>query len=139
MRSTERFPDKIVAIVDPDSGAISYAELSRAVNSVAHALASTGIREGDRVGICAPKSIGTVAAILGVLRVGAAYVPVDSTAPTERNRFIFEDCSVHAILAPASLIDGLAKAFHGPEPNVAEKFKPLHPLVSPLRRLIERG
>ncbi len=61
--------------------------------------ASSGSGPGDRVGLCTPKSVAAVAAIFGILETGAAYVPVDASAPPERNRFIFSDCGVAALLA----------------------------------------
>lgn len=49
------------------------------------ALESLGFDAGDRVGICAAKSIGSVAGIFGVLEAAGAYVPVDLDAPARRN------------------------------------------------------
>ncbi len=97
--SAARFPER-VAVVDPVAGeSVTYAELKARAGEIAAALRGLGIGAGDRVGICAPKSIATVAAIFGILECGAAYVPVDSTAPSARNGFIFSDCAVSAILA----------------------------------------
>ncbi|MEW5978005.1 MAG: amino acid adenylation domain-containing protein, partial [Acidobacteriota bacterium] len=56
------------------------------------------VGKGDRVGIYMKKSIDAVASIFGVLRAGAAYVPVDPAAPVSRNAFIHNNCSVKAVL-----------------------------------------
>jgi amino acid adenylation domain-containing protein len=119
--SADRFPDK-TAIEDPASGACSYADLREAADRIARALADIGVRRGDRVGICAPKSIGTVAAIFGILRAEAAYVPVDSTAPAERNAHIFRDCSVKAVLTVPALIEDLHTALDAPRLDVDAEF-----------------
>ena len=61
-------------------------------------LEGAGVRSGDRVGLCLPKSFDSVASLLAILQQGAAYVPVDAGAPAERNAFIFEDCEVAAVV-----------------------------------------
>jgi amino acid adenylation domain-containing protein len=58
---------------------------------------------GDRVGIWMRKSIDAVACILGILKTGAAYVPVDPTAPVARNSYILNDCAVKALVAERRL------------------------------------
>ena len=60
-----------------------------------------GVRPGDRVGIHLRKSIDSVAAIYGVLKAGAAYVPVDPLAPAARNAYIMHDCAVAALVIEA--------------------------------------
>ncbi len=93
--SAKRFPDRI-AVVDPGKGEVDYARLDALADRVRGILASHGVGTGDRVGLCAPKSIGSVASIFGILKAGAAYVPVDWSAPPARNGFIFSNCSVKA-------------------------------------------
>ena len=83
--SAERFPER-EAVRDPSRDArASYADLSRSVDEVRRALRDIGFAPGDRLGICAPKSVGVVAALFGALKVGGAYVPVDLDAPPQRN------------------------------------------------------
>jgi amino acid adenylation domain-containing protein len=74
-------------------------------------LRAVGVTPGDRVGICMPKSIGSLTGIFGALRSDAAYVPVDATAPAERNAFIFADCAVRAIVVAEKLAEGLIAEF----------------------------
>ncbi len=57
--------------------------------------------------MCLHKSVDSVAAVFGILKCGAAYVPVDPTAPASRNGFIFHDCSVSAVIAEESLAQAL--------------------------------
>jgi amino acid adenylation domain-containing protein len=116
--SAARFPGR-VAVVDPTAGeSATYAELKTRAAEIADGLRARGIGAGDRVGICAPKSIATVAAIFGILEAGAAYVPVDAAAPPSRNGFIFSDCAVAAVLAAENVAPSLARALDFPESNV---------------------
>ncbi len=100
-----------IAVEDPQAGAAaSYGELNALATTICEQLLRHGVRSGDRVAICAPKSIGSVAAIFGILKAGAAYVPVDATAPPQRNAFILRDCSVRAVVAARGLVEGLRAA-----------------------------
>ena len=94
--SAARVPGR-VAVVDPDGGSLTYAELDDAANRVAAFLLHSGVASGDRVGIVQPKSVRTVAALFGIMKAGAAYVPADWTAPPERCRTIMRDCAVQAL------------------------------------------
>jgi len=82
------------AIEQADGAAISYGELAALSDRVRDRLVFEGVEAGDRVGLYLRKTIDTVASILGVLKAGAAYVPVDPTAPARRNALIFDDCGV---------------------------------------------
>src|SRR5262245_23045935 len=74
-----------VAIVDAH-GDVTYAELFRRADRLAAFLNAHGVKRGDRVGVVLPKSIDAVVALFGIMKSGAAYVPVDCTAPAERGR-----------------------------------------------------
>ncbi len=63
---------------------VTYAELDVRANQVAHRLRAEGVEAGDRVGILMERSPAVVAALLGALKAGAAYVPLDPAHPTER-------------------------------------------------------
>ena len=66
---------------------------------MARALAAAGVGAGDRVAIWLPKGAEAVAAMQGVLRLGAAYVPVDPLSPPARARTVMLDCGVRALIA----------------------------------------
>jgi amino acid adenylation domain-containing protein len=100
--SIERRPDH-AAIVMPEGGRITYRELAILSDRVRDRLWQMGVRPGDRVGICCPKSIDTVAAIFGVLKTGAAYVPCDPHAPASWNAYVLSDCTVKAALVEEQL------------------------------------
>ena len=106
---------------------INYADFAACAAQLAGALKELGVKPGDRVGICAPKSIGTVAGVFGTLEAGAAYVPVDVDAPAQRNAFIFQDCSVRAIIADRKVVEGLQGAWDGRAPEAARELAFLNP------------
>jgi amino acid adenylation domain-containing protein len=100
-----RFRDR-TAVECPPDGTISYGELDALSDRVRDRLVASGVRRGDRVGIYLPKSIDAVAAILGAMKAGAAYVPVDATAPAWRSAYILHDCSVRVAFIDAALVEG---------------------------------
>jgi amino acid adenylation domain-containing protein len=108
-------PDRI-AVVDPGVASVTFAELDRLAERVCRTLRAKSVRPGDRVGIHLGKTIGTVACIFGVLKCGAAYVPVDSTAPAARNGYIFTDCAVRQVITrnPAGTGLDVSGAEHDP-------------------------
>jgi amino acid adenylation domain-containing protein len=78
---------------------LTYEELERRSNQVAHALLGQGVAPGDRVGILAAKSAAAVVAAYGVLKAGACYVPLDPKSPAERLATIVRDSGLAVILA----------------------------------------
>jgi amino acid adenylation domain-containing protein len=79
-------------------GRITYGALGQLSDRVRDRLLERGVRPGDRVGMYLRKSIDGVASIFGILKAGAAYVPVDSTAPPPRNAYILDNCSVALVV-----------------------------------------
>jgi amino acid adenylation domain-containing protein len=98
LRESARGQAERTAVRDPRGGEVSYAALDRLSDALRDRLCHEGVRPGDRVGIYVPKSIDSVASIFGVLKCGAAYVPVDASAPASRNAFIFSDCTVKVVV-----------------------------------------
>jgi amino acid adenylation domain-containing protein len=101
-----RHPER-AAVVLPGRGEITYGELDRLSSRLRDRLHAIGVRPGDRVGIYVGKSIDSVAAICGILKSGAAYVPVDPTAPPARNAYIVDNCRVAALIVEARFRAGL--------------------------------
>lgn len=93
--SAARVPDR-PAVVDPSGEAFTYRAFDERANRVANWLVSVGVQPGDRVGICLPKGANSLSCVFGILKAGGVYVPVDYTAPAERNRYIFSNCQVKA-------------------------------------------
>jgi len=100
-RAATRRPAAL-AVRGPD-GDLSYGELDAHANRLARALMSAGVRPGDRVAIWLPKSCEAVVAMQAALRIGAAYVPVDSLSPAPRARSIMHDCAVRAVVSRPDL------------------------------------
>jgi natural product biosynthesis luciferase-like monooxygenase protein len=101
----ERTPDA-VAVVFRDRS-LTYRELNRRANQVARRLASLGARPGRYVGVFLKRSIDLVTALLGTLKAGAAYVPMDPAYPQERLRWMLEDCSASVVLTERDLADAI--------------------------------
>lgn len=78
---------------------MTYAELDRAGNRVAHLLRSRGIGTDKLVGICLDRSLELMIAILGVLKAGGAFIPLDPTYPADRIRFMCEDSQASIVIA----------------------------------------
>jgi amino acid adenylation domain-containing protein len=96
-KSAARSPER-PAVVDPAGWSITYGELERRANRLAGFLRERGVEQGDRVGLVLPKSVEAVIALFAVMKAGAAYVPVDFTAPLERGRGILADCQIRALI-----------------------------------------
>jgi amino acid adenylation domain-containing protein len=101
-RAAARTPDA-TAVVERGAGAITWAALDRLSDRARDRLVALGVRPGDRVGLYLRKSVDAVAALYGVLKAGAAYVPVDPDAPPARCAFIFANCAVRAVVAERRL------------------------------------
>ncbi len=80
---------------------LSYAELDNWSNAIAQDLQDQGVNPGDTVGVWYPRSLELPVAILGILKAGAAYVPLDREMPQERVQKVFSDIGVKAYFSDA--------------------------------------
>ena len=78
---------------------LTYGELDLESRAWAHRLVSAGVRPGDVVGVCVPRSADMVVAVLAVARAGAVMLPLDAAYPAERLRHITSDASPRLVLA----------------------------------------
>lgn len=78
---------------------LSHGELNGFGNQIANYLISTGVQPGDRVGLCLDRSIEMVASLVGILKAGAAYVPLDPSYPLDRLTMMVEDAGVRQVLS----------------------------------------
>ncbi|HEU0079165.1 MAG TPA: amino acid adenylation domain-containing protein, partial [Longimicrobiaceae bacterium] len=83
---------------------LTYAELNRLSNRLAHALVARGVAPGVRVGVSVSRSPEMVAALLGVLKAGGTYVPLDPSYPEERLRFMLKDSAPAVLVAQSALL-----------------------------------
>ena len=77
---------------------LSYEELNRRANRVAHYLRAAGIRPGDNVGLLVTRSFDMIIGMFGILKAGAAYVPIDPEYPEDRQEYIISNSGVHKVL-----------------------------------------
>lgn len=115
-QSLARYPANIAVVHEQQQ--YTYHALAQASNRFAHRLAAAGVVRGDRVGLYLEKSFAAVAALFGILQVGAAYVPLDPAAPTPRIAYIITNCTMKAVVSTrarqAALQEPLAGQEHTP-------------------------
>lgn len=105
-RAVLQWPDQ-VAVEEEDGATMTYRALADLSDRLRDRLQHLGVRRGDRVGVYLHKSIDTVATIFGILKAGAAYVPVDPGAPAARNAYILDDCSVKVVVLEDRFVSAL--------------------------------
>ncbi|MBV9110382.1 MAG: amino acid adenylation domain-containing protein, partial [Gemmatimonadetes bacterium] len=102
----ERTPHAVA--VTSGSAVLSYAELERRSDVIARALRGRGVRAEAPVGLCVERSTEMVAAVLGILKAGGAFVPLDAQYPAERLAFMLEDSGARLLLTDGAAGDRLA-------------------------------
>src|SRR5438874_6462681 len=117
--SASRFPWR-VAVEESEGDSIRYDELMHLSDRVRDRLCRIGVKPRDRVGMCLRKSADGIACIFGIMKAGAAYVPVDPTAPASRNAFIFQNCGIKVLMVEERLETGLRERFR--EVGFAPRF-----------------
>ena len=100
-RQVERAPQR--SAVRCNGETMSYADLDARANRLAHVLRSRGVGRGDRVGLCVERGSDMLAALLGILKSGAAYVPLDPAFPAQRLRFMADDAGPACLVSTAAL------------------------------------
>ena len=98
---TEQTPDRVAFLCGAEQ--LTYAELHRQSNQVAHYLRAQGVEVETTVGICLHRSLPMVVGLLGILKAGAAWLPLDPAYPAERLAFMLADAEVEVILTQRSL------------------------------------
>ncbi|MFF8393077.1 amino acid adenylation domain-containing protein [Streptomyces sp. NPDC016172] len=79
------------AVAGPDGSIVDYRELDRRANRLAHRLIRLGVTPGDRVAVCLDRGIGLSMALLGILKAGAAYLPLAPDLPAHRTAHLLRD------------------------------------------------
>lgn len=113
-KMAQRYPDAIALcarstrVGAPGSlEQFDYQSLNRNANQVAHYLKSLGVQAEDFVAVCAERSIESVVAILGILKCGATYVPLDPKYPTDRLAYVLQDSGASILLTQDHLVESL--------------------------------
>src|SRR5437667_192947 len=94
----ERTPEAAALVFEGEE--LSYAELNRRANRLAHSLIAEGIGPEDIVGLSLPRSVEMIVGLVGVLKSGAAYLPIDPEYPAERMAYMLEDAQPKVVLNP---------------------------------------
>ncbi len=112
-------------------GALSYAELEAGANRLARALRRLGVGLDSAVGLCVERSLEMPLAMLGILKAGAAWVPLDPSYPRERTAMIAEDAGIQVLLTTrglaANLPAGSARVICLDDPDFAAGEDPSAP------------
>ncbi|MCA9989285.1 MAG: amino acid adenylation domain-containing protein, partial [Anaerolineales bacterium] len=110
-QSAERLPDQMAFRTDEPG--LSYAEFVRRTSQLANLLIELGVRKGDRVGIYLHKSLESALAIYGIMKAGAAYVPIDPSSPPARVELLVRDCGIQHLITQNSKLPLLAELLAG--------------------------
>ena len=102
----ERTPDALAVVYKDER--LTYRELNHRANQVAHYLRARGVGPEVLVGICLKRSVEMVIASLGVLKAGAAYLPLDPTYPRERLSFLLEDSGISLLITHRQFVENLS-------------------------------
>ena len=95
-------PDQTAVVCE--GGQLTYQELNKKANQLAKLLQDSGVRQGEFVGILKERNTNFLIAILAILKVGAVYVPIDSTYPPERIRYMLSNSEVRVLLTDYCLV-----------------------------------
>lgn len=105
---------ELIAQHSPDSIAVrfgdaslTYRELNQRANQVAHYLLEQGTDTGTFIGLCVERSIDMVVGILGILKAGCAYIPIDPAYPKERIKYLLTDADISLVLTQDALLSRL--------------------------------
>lgn len=107
-RSCDRNPEAVAVVCENTS--LSYAELDRRANRLANLLRNRGAAPGRTVGILLERSLDAYVALLGVIKSGAAYVPLDPSFPAERIAFIARDADLCDLVSTSEMRGRTAEA-----------------------------
>ncbi|MGW2866247.1 Pls/PosA family non-ribosomal peptide synthetase [Streptomyces sp. NPDC001205] len=124
-QSCDRCPDSIALVCGTDR--LTYAALDARANQLAHLLLERGVGEGTTVGLLLDRSVELYVSLLGVLKAGAAYVPLDPTFPADRVAFVAGDAGLTDLVTTSRLrahtaeVEGQVLAVDDPEHELARR------------------
>ncbi|WP_150451336.1 amino acid adenylation domain-containing protein [Arenibacter lacus] len=112
--SSDKSPHKAAFRFEQE--AISYRELEVKTTQLAKYLASVGVQKGDRVGIFMNRCLESVIAVYGIMKAGAAYVPLDANAPHARTVFLLNDANIKIVVGTETFSKKLQKLLEAQSP-----------------------
>jgi len=101
----EQTPNAVAAVFGSEQ--LTYRELNHRANQLAHYLQGLGVGPETCVGICVERSLDILVGLLGILKAGAAYLPLDPAYPQERLTFMLEDAQVPVLLTQQPQVEKL--------------------------------
>jgi len=102
----ERDPDAIAVVVNGET-ALSYGELNRRSNQLAHHLIDQGVRTDTIVGLSLERSVDLIVGMLGILKSGGSFLPLDASYPRERVDFMMKDSGIALLVTSETLLPKL--------------------------------
>ncbi len=99
----ERSPDAVAVVFEDRQ--LTYRELNAKANQLAHYLQKLGVKAEVLVGICVQRSLEMVVGLLGILKVGGPYLPLDPAFPKQRLAAMLEDSQVPVLVTSSHLVD----------------------------------
>lgn len=102
----ELIPDAVAAVFEDQH--LTYSALDRQANRLAHYLQESGVKPETLVGICLERELLLIVALLGVLKAGGAYLPLDPDYPSERLSFMLADAGVTVLLLQKRLLSRMS-------------------------------
>jgi amino acid adenylation domain-containing protein len=99
LEQVEKKPDNTALIYRDEK--LSFRQLNEKANQLAHYLRQKGVKEETLVPLCIERSIEMMVAILGIMKAGGVYVPIDPDVPPQRIEFLLEDIGVNTVIAGA--------------------------------------
>jgi amino acid adenylation domain-containing protein/non-ribosomal peptide synthase protein (TIGR01720 family) len=106
-----RTPDDVALVMpvyeEGERQTLTYSEMNQRANQIAHYLRSQGVESGMVVGICLPRSLDLIVGLLGILKAGAAYLPLDPEYPRDRLQYMLEDTQTPLVLASKQTLEVL--------------------------------
>ncbi|MFG2000817.1 amino acid adenylation domain-containing protein [Spirillospora sp. NPDC048911] len=124
-RRVAETPDAIAVICESER--LTYQELNGRANRLARLLRGRGVAAEDVVAVAVPRSAGMVVALLGVMKAGAAYLPLDLDHPADRVAYMVDDSRARAVVSVSELADDLPSIPHVllDDPEVAAELASL--------------
>src|SRR5690606_28928615 len=104
-QQVERTPGAVALLWQSES--LTYAQLNQRANRLAHYLRERGVKPDQLVGLHVERGIDVVVGIIGILKAGAAYLPLDPVYPRDRVAFMLEDSGVQVVVTQTSLASNL--------------------------------
>jgi len=106
-----RTPNNIAAVFADESAAhITYQDLNRRANQLAHKLMELGVQLEEPVGLCMGRSLDMVVSILAIVKAGGAWVPLEPTLPKERLDYMVENAGIDLVIGHRAVVGCLSQA-----------------------------